>query len=47
MFHMDRLFVRGPANLKQILENGAKLNKTIKKSWEGYIGFLTIIDAAS
>ena len=47
MFHMDISFVSGPSNLKQILENGTKPNKTIKKSREGYIGFLTIIDAAS
>ena len=47
MSHMDISFVSGPSNLKQILDNGEKPNKTIKKSWEGYIEFLTIIDAAS
>ena len=46
MFHMNISFVSGPSNLKQMLENGVKPNKIIKKSREGYIGFLTIIDAA-
>ena len=43
---MDILFVIGPSNLKKILEKGEKTTKTLKKSQKGFIGFLTIIDAA-
>ena len=46
-FHMDLSFVSGPTNLNQVLEEGAKVEKNIQKSREGYIGFLTIIDKAS
>ena len=44
---MDLSFVSGPTNLNQVLEEGAKVEKNIQKSREGYIGFLTIIDKAS
>lgn len=47
MFHMDILFIIGPSKLEEILGKGSKPTKTIKKSREGYIGFLTIIDVAS
>ena len=47
MFHMDHSFVSSLSNLKDVLETGAKPTKSIKKSREGYIRFLTIIDAVT
>lgn len=46
-FHMDLAFVSGPSNLRDVFENNTKPKKKIKKSKEGYIGFLAIIDAAT
>ena len=45
--HMDLAFVSGPSNLKEIIQTGAKPRETVKKSREGHIGFLTIINVAS
>jgi hypothetical protein len=46
-YHMDLAFVGGPSNLD--LEKGSNItpSPSVKKSREGYIGFLTIIDVSS
>ena len=47
VFHMDLSYVSGPSNLDDILSHNAPPEPTIKRSREGYIGFLTIIDVAT
>jgi hypothetical protein len=46
-YHMDLAFVSGPSNLD--LETGSNIapSPIVKKSRDGYIGFLTIIDVSS
>jgi hypothetical protein len=46
-YHMDLAFVSGPSNLH--LEKGSNITPSpiVKKSRDGYIGFLTIIDVSS
>jgi hypothetical protein len=46
-YHMDLAFVSGPSNLD--LEKGSNITPSpiVKKSRDGYIGFLTIIDVSS
>ena len=46
-YHMDLAFVSGPSSLDQ--QRGANIQQTamLKKSRDGYIGFLTIIDVSS
>lgn len=46
-FHMDLSFVSGPSNLTDIFKFNAPRKKSINKSKDGHIGFLTIIDVAS
>ena len=46
-FHMDLSFVSGPSNLQEVLHQNAKATTNLKKSRNGHIGFLTIIDAAT
>jgi hypothetical protein len=46
-FHMDLGFIRGPANLEDVVQNGATPGKTIIKSRDGYEAYLLIIDAAT
>lgn len=46
-YHMDLSFVSGPSNLTDILKFNAAPQKSINKSRDGYIGFLTIIDVAT
>ena len=47
VFHMDLSYVSGPSNLDDILSHNTPPAPTIKRSREGYIGFLTIIDVAT
>jgi hypothetical protein len=48
MFHMDLGFFRGPANLVEVVRDGAvPSSTTIIKSIEGYTSYLSIIDAAT
>ena len=47
VFHMDLSYVSGPSNLDDILTYNAPPEPTLKRSRDGYIGFLTIIDVAS
>jgi hypothetical protein len=48
MFHMDLAFFRGPSNLQEVVHNGANPSKeTVIKSIDGYIAYLSIIDAAT
>ena len=46
-FHMDLSFMPGPSNLTDMLKFNAPPKKSINKSRDGHIGFLTIIDVAS
>ena len=46
-YHMDLSFVSGPSNLQDVLTKNEKAKATLKKSRNGYIGFLTIIDATT
>ena len=41
---MDLSFVSGPSNLQDVLTKNEKAKSTLKKSCNGYIGFLTIIN---
>jgi hypothetical protein len=45
-YHMDLAFVSSPSNLD--LENGSNITPIpiVKKSRDGYIGFLAIIDVS-
>ena len=45
--HMDLSFVSGPPNLQGMLRKQEKAHPTLKKSRQGHIGFLTIINAAT
>ena len=47
VFHMDLSFVSGPSNLEDMITNNAPPEKTLTKSHDGYIGYLTIIDVSS
>ena len=47
VFHMDLSYVSGPSNLDDILTYNAPPEPSLKRSRDGYIGFLTIIDVAS
>jgi hypothetical protein len=46
-FHMDLGFIRGSANLEEVVKDGATPTKTIVKSCDGYEAYLLIIDAAT
>jgi hypothetical protein len=48
MFHIDLGFFRGPSNLTAVVQAGENpSNKTIMKSIDGYISYLSIMDAAT
>ena len=48
MFHMDLGFFRGPSNLEDVVHNGAQpSDTTIIKSIDGYVAYLSIVDAAT
>ena len=47
VFHMDLSYVSGPFNLDDIFTYNAPPEPTLKRSWDGYIGFQTIIDGYS
>jgi hypothetical protein len=48
MFHMDMGFFQGPSNLEEVVHNGANpSSKTIIKSIEGNVCYLSIIDTAT
>ena len=44
---MDLSFISGPSTLKDMIMCNALPKETVKRSCEGYIGFLTIIDVAT
>ena len=44
---MDLSFVSGPSNLEDMITCNALPKETVKRSCNGYIGFLTIIDVAT
>jgi hypothetical protein len=46
-YHMDLVFVSGPSNLDHEKGSNITLSPIVKKSRDGYIGFLTIIDVSS
>jgi transposase InsO family protein len=46
-FHMDIGFIRGPKNLKEVINNGATPKETIIASHDGYTCYLLIIDSAT
>jgi hypothetical protein len=46
-YHMDLAFVSGPSNLDQQAGSNITPSPIVKKSRDGYIGFLTIIDVSS
>lgn len=46
-FHMDLAFVSGPSNLKDVVEKGATPATTVKKSYDGFVAYLLIVDAAT
>ena len=46
-YHMDLSFVSGTSNLQEVLTKNEKVKTALKKSRNGYIGFLTIIDATT
>ena len=47
VFHMDLSYVSGLSNIDDIISHNAPPEPTIKRSREGYIGFLTITDVAT
>ena len=44
---MDLSYVSGPSNLDDIITHNVPLEPTIKRSQEGYIDLLTIIDVTT
>ena len=47
VYHIDLSFVSGLSNLEDMVTCNALPKETVKRSCEGYIGFLTIIDVAT
>ena len=46
-YHMDLSFVSRPSNIQDVLRKNEKAKSSLKKSRNGYIGFLTIIDVTT
>jgi hypothetical protein len=46
-YHMDLVFVSGPSNLDVDSGSNSRTSSIVKKSRDGYIGYLTIIDVST